>query len=175
MEAPPPLNPDKPLTPAEKAELEAKAKIQAELDAWRASVNQDYVFNAGDMIDPFMPIESVAKPADPAKQAEDRTSKPMIQQLALNQFTLSAIIVGANPDDNIALVDSGGKGYIVRKGILIGNNNGFVREITPNKVVIEEPDMSYRARNSQAAPRITEFRLNSLRESADGIELSLSE
>ncbi|MDR2422467.1 MAG: pilus assembly protein PilP [Deltaproteobacteria bacterium] len=167
--------PQAPLTPEQIEANKAKEKILSELKAWQETVNKEYVFKAASTADPFMPIESVAKPPDPKQNApDDRTPKPVIQQLSLNQFTLTAIVVGSDPENNWALMDSGGKGYIVRKGVLIGNNNGFVKEITPSKLIVEEPAISYRSSSSSgASSRITEFRLNVQRD-ADG-EMVLSE
>jgi Tfp pilus assembly protein PilP len=161
----PPTSP-KPLTKAEIEAIEARENILGELDVWRDSVNKGYIFSAVKTMDPFMPVESVARPPEKANTAVKET-RPMIQQLALNQFTLSAIIVADNPDDNMALVDSGGKGYIIYKGTLIGNNYGKVREITNTKVIIEEPESTYR---SSAGTRVTEIRLNSVRDS-EGLEI----
>jgi type IV pilus assembly protein PilP len=162
--------PGKPLTPAEIEANKAKQAVFGELESWRQSIANTYGFNAVGVADPFMPVESVARPPDKAKAASQE-AKPMIQQLALNQFSLSAIIVAENPSNNKALVDSGGKGYIITIGTLIGNNNGKVREITPTKVIIEEPESTYRA---SGKPRITEFRLSTVRDS-ENMELFLAE
>ncbi|MDR1086533.1 MAG: pilus assembly protein PilP [Deltaproteobacteria bacterium] len=166
---PPPQESEKPLTPAEIEANKAKEELLGELQSWHDSVINTYSFRAGSMSDPFMPIETVARPRIETPSSAQEV-KPMIQQLALNQFTLTAIIVGNSPESSMALVDSGGKGYIVYKGTLIGNNNGFVKEITPTKVIIEEPENSLRSRGGS---RITEFRLNTGLDS-DG-EISLSE
>jgi type IV pilus assembly protein PilP len=138
----------------------AKAPVFAELEKWHADVLADFKVNLVTLHDPFMPIETVARPPERDQQSEsDRRRLPMIQRLALNQFTLSAIIVAANPSDNTALVDSGGVGYLIRKGTKIGPNNGIVKEITDTKVIIEEPDVSY---SGGETARITEFKLNIL-------------
>ncbi|MDR2142681.1 MAG: pilus assembly protein PilP [Deltaproteobacteria bacterium] len=142
-----------------------------DLAGWRDSVEQGYEFKAGSFSDPFMPIESVARPPSKTKGTEQENEvKPIIQQLALNQFTLTAIVIKADRRQSIAMVDSGGKGYMIHEGTLIGNNNGFVREITPDKVIIEEPD-TFRAAGN---PRVTEFRLNSIQDTG-GLEIFKSE
>jgi type IV pilus assembly protein PilP len=56
---------------------------------------------------------------------------------------LVAIIV--TPEGNVALVeDSAGKGYFLKKGTGIGKNDGKVKKILKDKVIIEEvyEDMS---------------------------------
>jgi type IV pilus assembly protein PilP len=88
----------------------------------------------------------------------------MIQRLALNQFTLTAIVISANPENTTAMMDSGGKSYLVKKGSKIGPNNGYVREITETKVIVEEPELSYLG---DRRARITEFKLNVLEPETD--------
>ncbi|MDR2340676.1 MAG: pilus assembly protein PilP [Deltaproteobacteria bacterium] len=61
-----------------------------------------------------------------------------LQKHPLDDFSLSAIVVKSDPNNNIALLEMGGIGYNVQKGSRVGSNNGVVREITENKVVIEE-------------------------------------
>ncbi|MDR1871387.1 MAG: pilus assembly protein PilP [Deltaproteobacteria bacterium] len=147
-----------------------KEELLNELRSWRESVNRDYAFTGATISDPFMPVESVAQPKPPTVAGEEELrAKPMIQKLALNQFTLVAIVVGKNGENNLAMVDSGGKGYIVKKGDLIGNNKGYVKEITQNKLIVEEPEIISRASKS---PRITEFRLNALGDNDGEITLS---
>jgi Tfp pilus assembly protein PilP len=34
--------------------------------------------------------------------------------------------------------DKAGYGYILKQGMLIGKNNGIIRHITPNTIVVEE-------------------------------------
>ena len=77
--------------------------------------------------------------------------------MALSQFTLSAIIVASDPRENSANVDSGGRGFIIKKGTLIGPNDGYVKEITENTVVIEEPEVNFRGETSY---KETVLRLN---------------
>jgi Tfp pilus assembly protein PilP len=171
-DAPPPVPPampsaenteaeEIPQTPEEQQALEAKRAFHSKLDEWHSNVMRGYVFSASMVSDPFMPIESVARPPEDEalKAEENRMRLPILQRLALNQFTLNAIIVAANPGDSTALVDSGGRGFILHRGTLIGPNNGYVKEISSNRVVIEEPEVDYRG-NSKV--KETVFRLNTL-------------
>jgi Tfp pilus assembly protein PilP len=163
-DAPPPVPPALPTndepdlppkTPEEAKALEAKKAVRAELEAWRDSILEDYAF--GPTIgDPFMPIETVARPPDVDKKKELDRRKPVLQRLALNQFTLNAIVLTDNPDRTSALVDNAGVGYILHRGTLIGPNNGYVKEITANTVIIEEPETNYLG---ETRLRVTELRL----------------
>ncbi|MDR2199931.1 MAG: pilus assembly protein PilP [Deltaproteobacteria bacterium] len=117
-----------------------------------------YQVNVNNIADPFMPIETVMRPRVQEKKDPEADKRlPMIQRLALNSFTLTAIVVHPNPENSTALVDSGGVGYLIRKGTKIGPNNGVVREITDTSVVIEEPEVNYRGDH---AIRYTELKLN---------------
>jgi Tfp pilus assembly protein PilP len=138
--------------------------VYNELERWHTGIIADYAVNVVSMPDPFMPIETVARPPEAEKPAQDVRRLPMIQRLALNQFTLTAIIEAPNPGDNTALVDSAGIGYLIKRGTKIGPNNGFVREITSTKVVIEEPETNYRGERST---RLTEMSLNVLESSIE--------
>jgi Tfp pilus assembly protein PilP len=139
-----PEEPAEPLTPEEQAKHEARTETYSKLQQWHNSIMAGYAFSTTLLFDPFMPIESVARPPEvETKKDEDLRKKPMIQRLALNQFVLSAIIVAADPNETSALVDNGGRGYILKRGTLIGPNNGYVKEITQSRVVIEEPEVNY--------------------------------
>jgi type IV pilus assembly protein PilP len=60
-----------------------------------------------------------------------------LQKFEISQLKLVAII--SLPEGNIALVEDGtGKGYFVKKGTLIGKNDGKVTKILKDKVLIEE-------------------------------------
>jgi Tfp pilus assembly protein PilP len=173
-DAPPPVPPSlsakpaaepepEPATPEEAAALELKNKTIAELTTWHDGVMQNYAFSTGLMSDPFMPIESVARPPETAldtQQDEERRRRlPLLQRLALNQFTLSAIVVSANPEATSALLDGGGRSFIVHRGTLIGPNGGYVKEITPSRVIVVEPQVNYRGETQMAE---TVFRMNIL-------------
>jgi type IV pilus assembly protein PilP len=147
------------------ASPELQEKVHAELEKWHSEVMATYVFNPSLLRDPFLPIESALPvSANPQRDVIDK-NKPPIQKLALSQFTLSAIIVAADPSDNSANVDSGGRGFIIKKGTLIGPNEGYVKEITENSVVIEEPEINLRGETSY---KETVLRLNVLE--TEGLE-----
>jgi Tfp pilus assembly protein PilP len=134
------------------------APVYQEMDKWHSKLLAAYNLNLNTLPDPFMPIETVMRPANTevAKKEPDKRL-PMIQRLSLNSFTLTAIVVHPNPANSTALVDSGGVGYLIRQGTKIGPNNGVVREITDSKVVIEEPEVNYKG---DKRVRYTELKLN---------------
>jgi len=60
-----------------------------------------------------------------------------LQKYEISQLKLVAIITGSA--GNIALVeDQAGKGYFLKKGTEIGKNDGKVKQILKDKVIIEE-------------------------------------
>jgi type IV pilus assembly protein PilP len=60
-----------------------------------------------------------------------------LEKYDISQLKLVAII--STPEGNFALAeDSLGKGYFLKKGTLIGKNNGKVTKIFKDKVIIEE-------------------------------------
>ncbi|MDR2302570.1 MAG: hypothetical protein LBF38_11090 [Deltaproteobacteria bacterium] len=162
---PEPAEGDEPPTEEDATKKEMESNIQTELEKWHSDVLSSYVFNPTLVGDPFMPIES-ALPAtvNPQKVANEKNKLP-IQKLALSQFTLTAIIVAADPRDSTANVDSGGKGFLIKQGSLIGPNDGYVKEITESSVVIEEPEVNFRGETSY---KETVFTLNQLE--TEGLE-----
>jgi Tfp pilus assembly protein PilP len=150
---------DEPPTEEQLARREMTGKIHSELEKWHSDVLSTYVFNPSLLTDPFLPIESaLPAAANPKRENSDKNKTP-IQKLALSQFTLSAIIVASDPSDNSANVDSGGRGFIIKKGTMIGPNDGYVKEINENSVVIEEPEVNFRGETSY---KETVLRLNQL-------------
>ncbi|MDR1109197.1 MAG: hypothetical protein LBP92_00510 [Deltaproteobacteria bacterium] len=170
--APPPVPPTfgettqpdpEPKTPEEAALQEEKNETFGKLDAWHSGVMANYVFNVTLMADPFMPIDSARAPTTTVE--DPNIKKPMIQKLSLSQFSLQAIMGADGPDEIYALVESGGRGYILKRGTMIGPNNGYVREINDSTVVIAEPEVNFQG---ETTFKETVFRLDQLDD--DGLE-----
>ena len=93
--------------------------------------DEDFAYNPTGKTDPFKPFFQLAR---------DRGSKgplPPLQEYDLSQLKLVAVIT--IPEGDIALVeDSQGKGYFVRKGTVIGKNDGNVKQILKDMVIVEE-------------------------------------
>jgi type II secretory pathway component PulC len=66
---------------------------------------------------------------------EGQNDPSVLQRFPLDNFSLSAIVVANNPDNNIAMLEYGGVGYTVRKGSRV--QGGVVKEITPTSIIIE--------------------------------------
>ncbi len=93
----------------------------------------EYTYNPLGKPDPFKPFIQIT----PAKEYSRNVPQTPLQKYEISQLKLVAIII--TPEGNIALVeDSAGKGYFLKKGTEIGKNDGKVKKILKNKVIIEE-------------------------------------
>ena len=95
--------------------------------------SKGYVYDPAGKPDPFKPFILELKRR---KEEADKTLQPL-QRYQLSQLKLVAIIW--NIENPRALFeDSAGKGYIISKGALIGNNQGKVEDILKDEVVVVE-------------------------------------
>lgn len=101
--------------------------------------------------DPFKPHMAVVvsqEKSKPAVVARTRELLP-IQSYDVSKFKVSGIIAGLK--ENTALViDPAGKGYVVKEGMLIGNNDGRISRITPSSIEVAE---TYRDDNGHLKKR----------------------
>jgi type IV pilus assembly protein PilP len=92
----------------------------------------EYSFNPVGKPDPFRPFIQMT-----TRESSKKIPQTPLQKYDISQLILVAIIM--SPDGNVALVeDSTGKGYFLKKGTMIGKNDGKVKQILKDKVVIEE-------------------------------------
>ncbi len=93
----------------------------------------EYTYNPLGKPDPFRPFIQISS----SKEYSRKVPLTPLQKYEISQFKLVAIIV--IPEGNIALVeDQLGKGYFLKKGIEIGTNDGKVKQILKDKIIIEE-------------------------------------
>ncbi len=93
----------------------------------------EYIYNASGKPDPFKAFIQITS----AKDHSRTLPLTPLQKYEVSQLKLVAIIIA--PEGNIALVeDSAGKGYFLKRGTEIGKNDGKVKTILKDKVVIEE-------------------------------------
>lgn len=88
--------------------------------------------------DPFKPL--IVQPVTPAKakktSAKDANALP-IQNFDVNKFKLVGIIAGLK-ENRALIVDPYRKGYVVKVGMLLGNNNGRITRISGDAVEVLE-------------------------------------
>ncbi len=101
---------------------------------------RDYEYQIESRPDPFVPFYSgettAAQELDPNEIVEVRQELTGMQLFEPGQLSLVALM--KVKDDYMAMVeDFKGQGYLIEEGTKIGRR-GIVKEISPNKVVIEE-------------------------------------
>lgn len=115
---------------AEKKEPEKKEPEKKEPEKKEGA---EYSYNPAGKPDPFRPFIQLT----PAKRVSGHLPLTPLQKFEVSQLKLVAII--STPEGNIALVeDATGKGYFLKKGTLVGKNDGKVTKIFRDKVIIEE-------------------------------------
>jgi len=130
--------------PATKKKVESPAVAPATA---AAKAEPEYAYNPAGKADPFKPFIQLTRGRAPS----DRPLTPL-QRYEISQLKLVAII--AAPEGNVALVeDSAGKGFFLKKGTLVGNNDGKVSRILKDRVIIEEvfQDISGVAKNAEVS------------------------
>lgn len=115
--------------------------------------------------DPFRPpflssdrVRSGDNDAGDTKTSEGdkkRSNRPktILERFLLQQLNVVAVITGvSNP---VAMVrDPSGKGHVVRRGALIGNNGGRISRIFPGGIVVSEVFRDARTRALKVARKI---------------------
>lgn len=87
--------------------------------------------------DPFKPY--LVEPVTPTRTATSkRTGETLpIQGYDINKYRIAGIVAGLK-ENRALVIDPLGKGYVVKTGMLIGNNNGRITRITGNAVEVVE-------------------------------------
>lgn len=99
-------------------------------------VNQFDFSNKKDPFKPFVAVKVELKASPESIKKTQRNSLP-IHSFDVNQFKLIGIITGGR--ENQAMVtDPGGKGYVLKVGMLIGKNDGRIISISSSGVDVLE-------------------------------------
>lgn len=121
------------------ADLQAKPvlkPVSTALKVTPAPVNQ---FDFSGKKDPFKPFVAVKLEAAPTKESLERNARAAlpIHSFDISQFKLIGVVMGGK--ENFAqVIDPNGKGYILKKGMAIGKNDGKVVSISNKGVDILE-------------------------------------
>lgn len=144
-EQPPP--PSSPPKPAAKPAL----TIQKQATSAKVAGIGEQPLDFSNKKDPFKPFAAEPAPQQKARSAVVARSGDIlpIQSYDVNKFTLSGIIVGFR-ENTALIVDPAGKGYVVKEGMLIGNNDGRISRITPSRLEVVE---QYRDDNGRVRKR----------------------
>jgi len=135
--APPSSPPTKTKSPAVEKTKEGAGKVAEKKEPEKKEPDKkegvEYSYNPAGKPDPFKPFIQLT----PVKRASGSFPLTPLQKFDISQLKLVAII--STPEGNIALVeDATGKGYFLKKGTLVGKNDGKVTKILKDRVIIEE-------------------------------------
>jgi len=121
--------PKKASLPAADAKKTATAKAEEKKEPEKEEV---YSYNPAGKPDPFKPFLQLT----PYREPRSAPLTPL-QKYETSQLKLVAVLF--TPEGNIGLVeDATGKGYFVKKGTLVGKNDGKVTKILNDRVMVEE-------------------------------------
>lgn len=106
----------------------------------------EYSYNPSGKVDPFTPLISETAPSEqtqtpnaPAPAAKVKKDVPLtpLQKFDISDFTLVAVI--STPQGAKALIeDPTTSGFVVKEGMIIGKNDGIIKKILKNSMLIEE-------------------------------------
>ncbi len=114
------------------------------------SAQAQYDFNfKKDPFKPFVTEEAPAKPAAPAVKLKRTEDMLPIQSFEVSKFRVAGIIVGMK-ENSALVVDPKGKGYVVKPGMPMGDNNGYITKIASTYLEVTE---QYREENGRTRKR----------------------
>ncbi len=120
----------------------SKAKIESEMVLTLAP--PAIFYNPQGKIDPFEPIFRDKPAVEKVSGKKGGTSWKMrvprtpLEKIALNQLTLTAVILRRGGNNRALVEEASGKGYVIKKGTSMGTRWGRVVEIKKEMVVVEE-------------------------------------
>jgi len=103
---------------------------------------QEYSYDAQGKPDPFEPLVAALEPSSQEKGAPvDRTraDKPLtpLQRFDISDLFLVAVVLADN-NPTALIEDNAHNGYIVREGMIIGKNDGVIKKILKDRMIVEE-------------------------------------
>lgn len=102
------------------------------VQAQEETAEESYRYNPVGKRDPFLSPFTVSP-----EQAIPEGTKTPLQRFDLGQLKLVGVIWETSQPKAL-IEDSGGLGYIVTQGTLIGSKGGVIKVIEPKRVVVEE-------------------------------------
>ncbi len=107
--------------------------------------------------DPFKPFISeppVAKGPTKHRKVENVEELLPIQQYDVTKFRVAGIILGLK-ENSALVIDPKGKGYVVKQGMPIGNNNGRITKIAATYIEVTEQYREENGRIRKSTTRLT--------------------
>jgi len=150
--------PSAPAKPVMANSSAAKSAIQKQISTVKkpllpGEVSLDFT-NRRDPFRPFVQVPAAQQASGKSSKGSLRDALP-IQSFDTEKFRITGIVTGIK--ENSALVmDPNGKGYVIKEGMQIGNNDGRVKKVTASSVEVEE---SFRDDNGKVRKRIVKLTL----------------
>jgi type IV pilus assembly protein PilP len=102
----------------------------------------EYTYSAKNRVDPFASF-IFSEPKDKETDKQSKRTQTPLEQVEPSQLRLVGILDAGNERGDMALVElPNGKGYILRPGTKIGQNQGIVTVINNAQVTIKEKNMT---------------------------------
>ncbi len=91
-----------------------------------------FVYQTEGRRDPFLPLLALKGKASLGRQFENP-----LEAYDLIQYQVKGVVIGFG-EPKAMVVAPDGRSYILKKGLRIGKSNGVVRDITREKILVEE-------------------------------------
>jgi type IV pilus assembly protein PilP len=135
--------------------VKAHPPVQKQQSTVKATENLAPTSDFSNRKDPFKPfVAPQAQVARPIASAKAADLLP-IQSYDLGKFKVAGIIVGLK-ENRALVIDPAGKGYVLKQGMLIGDNDGRISRITATTVEVVE---NYRDDNGRIRKRTVKLTL----------------
>jgi len=129
--------------------------VQKQQSSVNISTYSSPVLDFANRKDPFKAFV-IVKPQPERKTKSARTGELLpIQSYEVGKFKIAGIIVGLK-ENSALVIDPSGKGYVVKQGMLIGDNDGRITKITAKSIDVLE---SYRDDNGRIKSRTVKLTL----------------
>lgn len=154
----PPLQ-AKPQAPVTQVQKPVQQPVQKQLSSARVEGMNAQTLNFNLKKDPFKPLIAKAEPSagkNAAPVISKNTNMLPIQSFDASKFKVSGIVAGLK-ENKALIIDPAGKGYVVKQGMLIGNNNGRITKISNNAIEIAE---QYRDESGHTKKRVIKLTLS---------------
>lgn len=123
---------------ARKKTMDKKSTVPEDAAVEQTQPDKDaYVYTSAGKPDPFVPLIADVLAKTNAAPARDQEYLTPLQKYELKDLKLVAVVV-SDSEPTAMLEDPTGYGYFVRKGMLVGPNDGVVERVTPNGLIIKE-------------------------------------
>jgi type IV pilus assembly protein PilP len=119
--------------PAKEAKLQKAQKEEPK----KEPVQVAYHYDATGKTDPFRPLVIEEPKSGGKRMARKVGSIPPLERYDLDQLKLVGVITNVKPPRAL-IEDVTGDGYIVTPGTIVGRNEGVIKEISENEIIVEE-------------------------------------